>query len=74
MQLFSMGLYQLNQDGTLQTDSSGNPIPAYTQAQVQAFARAYTGWTFGSVAGARCAEVSSDSRLRRSDGALRCAT
>ncbi len=46
MQLFSTGLYQLNQDGTVQTDSSGNPIPAYTQAQVQAFARAFTGWTF----------------------------
>jgi uncharacterized protein (DUF1800 family) len=51
MQLFSMGLYQLNQDGTPQLDSSGNMIPTYTQAQVQAFARAYTGWTYATAAG-----------------------
>ncbi len=51
MQLFTTGLYQLNQDGSLQLDGSGNPIPAYTQAQVQAFARAYTGWTFGNASG-----------------------
>jgi uncharacterized protein (DUF1800 family) len=51
MQLFTIGLNLLNQDGTLQLDGSGNPIPAYTQAQVQAFARAYTGWTYGNAAG-----------------------
>lgn len=51
MQLFTTGLYMLNQDGTLQLDGSGNPIPVYTQAQVQAFARAYTGWTYGSATG-----------------------
>ena len=48
MQLFSLGLYKLNQNGTLQLDGSGNPIPEYTQAQVQAFAKAYTGWTFST--------------------------
>ncbi len=51
MQLFSLGLDLLNQDGTLQLDSSGNPIPAYTEAQVQAFARAYTGWTYATASG-----------------------
>ncbi len=51
MQLFTIGLYQLNQDGTLQLDGSGNPIPSYTQAQVQAFARAYTGWTYATATG-----------------------
>jgi uncharacterized protein (DUF1800 family) len=45
MQLFSLGVNLLNPDGTLQTDSSGNPIPTYTELQVEAFARAYTGWT-----------------------------
>jgi uncharacterized protein (DUF1800 family) len=45
MQLFSLGVNLLNPDGTLQTDSSGNPIPTYTEPQVEAFARAYTGWT-----------------------------
>lgn len=51
MQLFTTGLYLLNQDGTLQTDGAGNPVPVYTQAQVQAFARAYTGWTYGVAGG-----------------------
>ena len=45
MQLFSLGVNLLNPDGTLQTDSNGNPIPTYTELQVEAFARAYTGWT-----------------------------
>lgn len=51
MQLFTIGLNLLNQDGSLQLDSSGNPIPAYTEAQVQAFARAYTGWTYATSTG-----------------------
>lgn len=46
MQLFSLGPNQLNLDGSMILDSSGNPIPTYNDAQVQAFARAYTGWTF----------------------------
>jgi len=51
MQLFTIGLNLLNQDGSLQTDGSGNPVPTYTEAQVQAFARAYTGWTFALAGG-----------------------
>jgi hypothetical protein len=30
---------------------NGNPIPAYTEAQVQAFSRAYTGWTYATATG-----------------------
>jgi uncharacterized protein (DUF1800 family) len=52
MQLFTFGLDKLNEDGTLQLDSSGNPIPTYTQADVDAFALAYTGWTYPTQAGA----------------------
>jgi uncharacterized protein (DUF1800 family) len=51
MQLFTLGLYLLNQDGSLQLDGSGNPISTYSQAQVQAFARAYTGWTYANATG-----------------------
>jgi uncharacterized protein (DUF1800 family) len=47
MQLFTLGLYKLNQDGSLQHDASGNPIPTYTQNDVQALALALTGWTYG---------------------------
>jgi len=48
MQLFTIGLNLLNPNGTPQLDSNGNPIPAYTEAQVQAFARAFTGWTYAN--------------------------
>lgn len=46
MQLFSLGPNLLNANGTPQTDANGNTIPTYTQTQVQAFARAFTGWTY----------------------------
>ena len=46
MQLFTLGLYLLNDDGSLQLDTSGNPIPTYTQDQVDAFSLVYTGWTY----------------------------
>ena len=51
MQLFTIGLNVLNPDGSTQLDSSGNPIPAYSAAQVQAFALAYTGWTYANAKG-----------------------
>jgi uncharacterized protein (DUF1800 family) len=49
MQLFTLGLYLTNQDGSLQHDSSSNPIPTYDQNTVQSFARAFTGWTYPTV-------------------------
>jgi uncharacterized protein (DUF1800 family) len=52
MQLFTTGLFQLNQDGSLQLDGNNNPIPVYTETQVQAFARAFTGWTYATASGA----------------------
>jgi uncharacterized protein (DUF1800 family) len=44
MQLFSIGLVKLNQDGTVQTDSSGRGIATYSQADVENLARVFTGW------------------------------
>lgn len=52
MQLFTLGLYLLNPDGSLQLDTSGNPIPTYTQNQVDAFSLVYTGWTYPTEPGA----------------------
>ncbi len=52
MQLFTIGIDELNPDGSLVLDASGNPVPNYTQTQVQAFARAYTGWTYALASGA----------------------
>ncbi|MDT7543178.1 MAG: hypothetical protein QOE33_3082 [Acidobacteriota bacterium] len=46
MQLFSIGLWKLNPDGSQQLDAQNNPVPTYTQADVQQLARALTGWTY----------------------------
>ena len=52
MQLFTLGLNQLNEDGTLVLDGSGNPIATYSQNDVQSFARVFTGWTYPTAPGA----------------------
>ena len=46
MQLFTLGLNQLNLDGTTQVDGSGNPLPTYTQNDVMSLGRSFTGWTY----------------------------
>jgi uncharacterized protein (DUF1800 family) len=46
MQLFCLGLNQLNPDGTPVVDSSGNPVPTYAQNDVMDLGRALTGWTY----------------------------
>jgi uncharacterized protein (DUF1800 family) len=45
-QLFSIGLYKLNPDGTLILDQTGLPIPTYDQDVIKGFAQVFTGWTF----------------------------
>ncbi|MDT5059884.1 MAG: hypothetical protein QOH63_343 [Acidobacteriota bacterium] len=46
MQLFTIGLWELNSDGSQKLDAGGQAIPTYTQADVQQLARALTGWTY----------------------------
>jgi uncharacterized protein (DUF1800 family) len=46
LQLFSIGLYQLNPDGTQQLDSTGAPIPTYAQDAIEGFSAVFTGWTY----------------------------
>jgi uncharacterized protein (DUF1800 family) len=48
MQLFTIGLVESNLDGTPKLDSSGQPIPTYTQPIIEGFAHAYTGWTYAN--------------------------
>ena len=43
MQLFSIGLWKLNQDGTRQLDGQGQPIPTYNNSNITEFARVFTG-------------------------------
>lgn len=49
MQLFTIGLYQLNQDGTRILDGSGNPIPTYSNNDIKQLARVFTGMGGGQV-------------------------
>jgi uncharacterized protein (DUF1800 family) len=51
MQLFCLGLNQLNPDGTPMLDATGNPIPTYTQNDVMDLGRAFTGWTYPTAPG-----------------------
>jgi len=46
MQLFSIGLVQLNIDGSVRADAAGQPIPTYDQAVIEGFARVFTGWNW----------------------------
>ncbi len=47
MQLFSIGLWELNLDGTRRLDAFGQPIPTYGNAAITEFARVFTGLWFG---------------------------
>src|SRR5207248_847585 len=50
MQLFSIGVDKLNQDGTPVLDENGNRIPTYGQTEISNFARVFTGWVIGTTA------------------------
>jgi uncharacterized protein (DUF1800 family) len=45
LQLFNVGLFLLNQDGTVQKDGLGNPLETYTQEDVNNFTKVLTGWS-----------------------------
>ncbi|MEL6650840.1 MAG: DUF1800 family protein [Bacteroidota bacterium] len=43
MQLFSIGLHELNQDGSRKLDAQGQPIPTYSNQDIKEFAKIFTG-------------------------------
>ncbi|MEM7587221.1 MAG: DUF1800 family protein [Acidobacteriota bacterium] len=45
MQLFSIGLFELNADGSRVLDGRGQPIPTYTNAEITEMAKIFTGLT-----------------------------
>jgi uncharacterized protein (DUF1800 family) len=53
MQLFTIGLLELNADGTPRLDTNGNPIETYGQSDITNLARVFTGydWDFTSNGG-----------------------
>jgi len=49
MQLFSIGLFELNIDGSNRLDNAGDPVPTYSNVEIREFAKIFTGLSFGGV-------------------------
>ena len=52
LQLFTLGLTQLNINGTPVLDANNNPMPTYTEAIIPNMAKVLTGWTYPTAPGA----------------------
>jgi uncharacterized protein (DUF1800 family) len=48
MQLFTIGLHELNMDGSFKLDAAGKRIPTYNQTTISEMARALSGWGFAN--------------------------
>jgi uncharacterized protein (DUF1800 family) len=48
MQLFTIGLVQLQPDGTLVLGDDGLPIPTYNQKTITEMAKVFTGWSYAT--------------------------
>ena len=46
LQLFSIGVDLLNQDGTPVLDNQGNRVPSYNQETINNFTKVFTGWSY----------------------------
>jgi uncharacterized protein (DUF1800 family) len=46
LQLFTVGLVELNADGAVRTGADGVPIPTYDQSVIEGFANVFTGWNY----------------------------
>jgi uncharacterized protein (DUF1800 family) len=46
LQLFTVGVFKLNMDGTIQKDGAGRPVPTYDADTIKGFSRVFTGWTY----------------------------
>ena len=54
LQLFNIGLFMLNPDGSLMLDGQGSPIPTYNQDTVNNFTATFTGWALCDITGTQC--------------------
>lgn len=52
LQLLSIGVNELNIDGTPKLDTQGIPIPSYSQTTVNEFTKVFTGWNLAAPIGA----------------------
>ncbi|MEE9326404.1 MAG: DUF1800 family protein [Cocleimonas sp.] len=46
LQLFSIGVHELNLDGSEKSDSNNRSIPTYNQKTIEEFAKVFTGWSY----------------------------
>lgn len=49
LQLFSIGLFMLNVDGTPMLDANGKRMPTFNEDTVKGFAKALSGWTYAGL-------------------------
>jgi uncharacterized protein (DUF1800 family) len=59
MQLFSIGLEEIRDDGTPLLDASNQPIPTYDQDDIKEMARVFTGWTYANADGSTATKKNS---------------
>jgi uncharacterized protein (DUF1800 family) len=52
LQVFSIGVVELNQDGSQKLDADGAPIPTYDPPTIAGFSALFTGWTYPPLPGA----------------------
>ncbi len=64
LQLLSIGLVELNNDGTPRRDAGGATIPTFNEAVVKGFAQAFTGWSFALSANFRSPDEGLDANWK----------
>ena len=68
LQLFSIGLYKLNDDGTFERDVSGELIPTFDNTTIETFARLFTGLTYNQSRSFRSGTVNFQEPMMMFDG------
>ena len=63
MQLLTIGLYQLNNDGTNKLDANGKPIETYNNSDVSNLARVFTGYDWDFTGNVRTPSTNDANRM-----------
>lgn len=70
MQLFSIGLFELEIDGTVRTDGNGDPIETYDNDDVTGIAKVFTGYNYNYSGGIEFSSPPSNPNFNIPDAAL----
>jgi uncharacterized protein (DUF1800 family) len=68
MQLFTIGLYELNNDGTRKLNASNQPIETYTNSDVSNLARVFTGYDWDFTGNVRTPATNDPGRMINGTG------